>query len=60
MWLAMTRVYWAAQQIPSGLIAVEFGLAPLVTGWMAAVWFGGSRVVTIPVAAKTLENSRDA
>jgi len=40
MWLAMTGVYWAAQQIPSGLISVVFGLAPLVTGWMAATWLG--------------------
>ena len=38
MWLAMTAVYWAAQRISSGLISVIFGLAPVVTGWMAALW----------------------
>ncbi len=38
MWVAMTAVYWAAQRIPSGLISVIFGLAPVVTGWMAALW----------------------
>ena len=38
MWLAMTAVYWAAQRISSGLISVIFGLAPVVTGWMAAFW----------------------
>ncbi len=38
MWAAMTGVYWGAQQIPSGLVSVLFGLTPVVTGWMAAVW----------------------
>lgn len=35
---AMTSVYWGAQYIPSGLISVLFGLTPIVTGIMAALW----------------------
>ncbi len=36
----MLSVYWGAQYVPSGLIAVLFGLNPLVTGLIAAVWLG--------------------
>jgi drug/metabolite transporter (DMT)-like permease len=35
---AMLSVYWGAQYIPSGLIAVLFGLSPIVTAFMATVW----------------------
>ena len=35
---AMTLVYWAAQQIPSGWISVLFGLAPIITGVLATLW----------------------
>ena len=35
---AMLSTYWGAQYIHSGLIAVLFGLAPLVTSLMAAFW----------------------
>lgn len=38
MWAAMTCVYWGARFIPSGLVSVIFGLSPVITGWMAAVW----------------------
>lgn len=37
---AMSCVYWGAQFIPSGLISVIFGLTPLLTGLMAAIWLG--------------------
>jgi len=33
-------VYWGAQFVHSGLIALVFGLSPLVTGVVAAVWLG--------------------
>jgi len=45
LWGAMTSIYWSAQFIPSGLIAVLFGLSPVVTGVMAAFWLG-ERVLT--------------
>ncbi|HID50173.1 MAG TPA: DMT family transporter, partial [Chromatiales bacterium] len=37
---AMLFVYWGAQYIPSGLISVLFGLTPILTGVLAAVWLG--------------------
>jgi len=45
LWGAMTSVYWSSQYIPSGLISVLFGLSPVVTGVMAAIWLG-ERVLT--------------
>jgi drug/metabolite transporter (DMT)-like permease len=38
IYLAMTSVYWASQYIPSGWIAVVFGMSPIVTGLFARVW----------------------
>ncbi|MEN8168133.1 MAG: DMT family transporter [Pseudomonadota bacterium] len=38
IYLAMTAVYWASQYIPSGWLAVVFGLSPIVTGVMARLW----------------------
>lgn len=35
---AMMLTYWGAQYIPSGLISVLFGLAPLITGVLAVFW----------------------
>lgn len=37
---AMLSVYWGAQFIPSGLIAVLYGLNPLLTGLVAAAILG--------------------
>lgn len=38
---AMLAIYWAAQQIHSGWIAVVFGTTPLATALMARLWFSG-------------------
>lgn len=35
---AMLSVYWASQFIPSGWISVIFGLTPMLTALMAALW----------------------
>ncbi len=35
---AMSCVYWSAQFIPSGLISVLYGLTPMMTGLLAALW----------------------
>jgi len=35
---AMLSVYWAAQFIPSGWISVIFGLTPMLTAFMSALW----------------------
>ncbi len=37
---AMFCVYWGARFVPSGLIAVIYGLTPLLTGIVAALWLG--------------------
>jgi len=35
---AMMSVYWGAQYIPSGWISVIFGLSPLLTAGLSALW----------------------
>ncbi len=35
---SMLATYWAAQHIPSGWISVVFGLTPLLTAPLAAIW----------------------
>jgi drug/metabolite transporter (DMT)-like permease len=40
---AMTLVYWGAQYVPSGWIAVVFGLSPLFTGLFSMLWLSGRR-----------------
>ena len=41
---AMTLVYWAAQYVPSGWIAVLFGLVPLFTSVFSVLWISGHRL----------------
>lgn len=35
---AMLSVYWGSQYVPSSMVAVMFGLNPLVTAFLAAIW----------------------
>jgi drug/metabolite transporter (DMT)-like permease len=35
---AMMSVYWGAQFVPSGLVAVIYGLSPVITGILAGLW----------------------
>jgi len=37
---SMLSVYWAAQYISSGLISVLFGMTPIITGLVAAIFLG--------------------
>lgn len=41
---AMSLVYWAAQYVPSGWIAVLFGLSPLLTSLFSALWLTDHRL----------------
>ncbi len=41
---AMGLVYWAAQYVPSGWIAVLFGLSPLLTSVFSVLWLADQRV----------------
>lgn len=50
LWGAMTSVYWSAQLIPSGMISVLFGLTPVVTGVMAALWLGERLLTPVRLA----------
>jgi drug/metabolite transporter (DMT)-like permease len=47
---AMMSVYWGAQYIPSGLISVIFGLTPIVTGVIAAIWLQERSLTTSKLA----------
>ena len=47
---AMTSVYWAAQYIPSGWIAVLFGLSPLLTSLLAVCWLKEGRLSLAGIA----------
>lgn len=48
---AMTQVYWAAQFIPSGLIAIIFGVAPLFAGVLGALVLGERSLTPLRVVA---------
>lgn len=39
---SMLAIYWAAQFIPSGWVSVIFGLLPLMTAILAAIWLRGN------------------
>jgi drug/metabolite transporter (DMT)-like permease len=41
---AMMSVYWGAQFIPSGLIAVLFGMSPIITSILTMIWLGNHRI----------------
>jgi len=43
---AMTLVYWGAQYVSSGLIAVLYGLTPIFTGVLAALWLNERGLTT--------------
>ena len=54
LFLAMTAVYWSSQFIPSGWVAVIFGLAPIVTGIMATIWLAEQALTTIRIIGMLL------
>jgi len=50
----MTLTYWAAQFIPSGWISVIFGLTPIVTGLLAALFLGEKNLTPAKLAGMAL------
>ncbi len=44
LYCSMTAVYWAAQYIPSGWIALLFGLTPIFSALMASWWLEGEPI----------------
>lgn len=51
---AMLATYWASQHIPSGWISVVFGLTPLLTAPMAAVFLGEKSLTPARIASYLL------
>jgi len=54
IFVAMLTVYWSSQFIPSGWISVLFGLAPIVTGVMAALWLGEQSITPLRISGMLL------
>jgi drug/metabolite transporter (DMT)-like permease len=51
---AMLCTYWGAQYISSGLVSLLFGLAPLATSLLAALWLGERALEPFKVAGMLL------
>jgi len=51
---SMSLVYWGAQYIPSGWIAVLFGLSPLVTSIFSALWLSEQSLGLVRIAGLLL------
>jgi drug/metabolite transporter (DMT)-like permease len=51
---AMTLTYWGARHVHSGLISVLFGLTPLATALLAALWLGERALTPLRVAGMAL------
>jgi len=51
IYIAMSFVYWAAQQVPSGWIAVVFGLSPIFTSVLARLILKDSQLSAIRLFA---------
>lgn len=50
----MYCTYWGARYIDSGLVSVLFGLAPLITSLLAALWLGESALKPARIAGMLL------
>jgi len=51
---AMSLVYWAAQYVPSGWIAVLFGLSPLLTSLFSMLWLADQNLSRVGLAGLLL------
>jgi drug/metabolite transporter (DMT)-like permease len=54
LFVSMLCVYWAAPRIDSGLMSVIFGLSPLVTSLLAALWLRERGLGLVSVAGMLL------
>jgi drug/metabolite transporter (DMT)-like permease len=54
MFGAMALTYWSAQHVSSGMIAVLFGLSPLITSLGAALWLKEESVTPSKIAGMLL------
>ncbi len=51
---AMMAVYWSAQFIPSGWISVIFGLTPITTAFLSALWLNERFITPLRLSALLL------
>lgn len=51
---AMLLVYWGVQFIPSGWVSIIFGLSPVVTGVLAALWLNESALTASRITGMLL------
>ncbi len=51
---ALGLTYWGSQYVPSGLISVIFGLAPLMTGLLASLLLGEKNLSPVKIAGMLL------
>lgn len=51
---AMIFTYWGARHVHSGLVSVLFGLSPLMTALLAALWLGERAMTPLRVAGMLL------
>lgn len=54
LYVAMSFVYWAAQNIPSGWISVIFGLSPIITSVLASIVLQDARLSGMRLAGMVL------
>ncbi len=54
MFGTMVLVYWCAQYVSSGMIAVLFGLSPMITSFGAAVWLKEESLTAQKLAGMSL------
>jgi drug/metabolite transporter (DMT)-like permease len=50
LYIAMSFVYWGAQQIPSGWISVVFGLSPIITSVLASLLLKDSQLSSMRIS----------
>ena len=54
LYIAMSFVYWGAQQIPSGWISVVFGLSPIITSVLASLILKDSQLSGMRISGMLL------
>jgi len=54
LYAAMSLVYWAAQNIPSGWISVVFGLSPIITSVLARLILKDSTLTAMRLSGMTM------
>jgi len=50
LYAAMLSIYWSVQYIPSGLVSVIFGLAPIITSIIASWWLDEGKLTFTKLA----------